>query len=779
MRHRPDLHPVPDARKSSAFAEDLAVEGRMGCGLFLLASRTLRWPLGYPWRKTDRGWEPHPRSRELVCGVKALPWMHLGALPHALVERTDAQVDLIAFLGTWGERSAWGDGCEAAFPGYGILRTEPRKYASQLWEDGIALELTGCDARGKERSFAELAGSFRMEPGSFTWKADDAERSPFAAVQVLVSDAEPLLARLELELSPSGSKSAVRVRFRALLKRLTLPPRHFDRPIDTLSAPYGFGNFEDAVPEPRVHERGVVFEAPAFGIESFAEVEGARAVRVVLVGTRALAEERGVDAANASPEAWDVELELAPGRTKKLELRFGVRKLHARPALLPFAAARTAARERTEGEHPLRVASGVRAIDGYLRWALDTARTLIWPNDLITTGSIGYLGKSHIGQDLPFVLPLFLVADHPGFLSAARATMGYVLEGPRRASDIGIADHPCDAFDFAFAPFDPRHARTWKSFGASGVLRWMQCLARYVAQTGELEHARARGWIETLCSAFCTHYLPFDPAQPAWSRGEETQDLLCSLATAPRALREFAWLLRRIDDEASAARLEECARAIVARVNHPHAEGGYWLAKAVKGKNGSRVPKGLLAPQERLDPAHPLFSFDILLYNAIALLGDALLPEHAEQVLANLLADDCGWFVPALGYAKKADGSRGVWYWQNSLLGEALLRASEEHPRAGERALELFTAMGESICDINGIAIPGEELNGGDHAMGIGCLGVTALLDGALRPRLFDSGEQLAFDPVPWAVRAGLRVEGYAFRGRRLALAAEAAKKSP
>ena len=63
----------------------------MGCGLFSLASRTLRWPLGYPWRKCESGWEPHPRSRELVCGVKALPWMHLGALPHALVERADAR----------------------------------------------------------------------------------------------------------------------------------------------------------------------------------------------------------------------------------------------------------------------------------------------------------------------------------------------------------------------------------------------------------------------------------------------------------------------------------------------------------------------------------------------------------------------------------------------------------------------------------------------------------------------------------------------------------------
>jgi hypothetical protein len=87
--------------------------------------------------------------------------------------------------------------------------------------------------------------------------------------------------------------------------------------------------------------------------------------------------------------------------------------------------------------------------------------------------------------------------------------------------------------------------------------------------------------------------------------------------------------------------------------------------------------------------------------------------------------------------------------------------------------------MGESVCDINGIAIPGEELNGGDHAMGIGCLGVTALLDGALRPRLFESGDRLACDPVPWAVRAGLCVEGYAFRGRRFALAARALQESP
>ena len=638
----------------------------------------------------------------------------------------------------------------------------------------MALELCGSDALGKERSFAELAGAFRLEPGRFAWSADDAERSPFTALHVLVSDAEPGLARLRVELSPSGAKSVVRVRFRALLKRLSLPPRHFDRPIDTLSAPYGFGNFEDAVPEPRVHEGGVVFEAPAFGIESFAEIEGARAVRVALVGTRALAEERGADAANPSPEAWDVELELVPGHAKRLELRFGVRKLHGRSKALPFAAARDAVARHTEGEHPLRVASGVRAIDGYVRWALDTARTLIWPNGLLTTGSIGYLGKSHVGQDLPFVFPLFLCADHPGFLDAARATLGYVLEGPRRPGDIGIADHPCDAFDFAFAPFDPRHARYWKCFGASGVLRWMQCLARYVAQTGELETARARGWIETLRAAFVTHYLPFDPASPAWSRGEETQDLLCSLATAPRALREFAWLLRRVDDERSAAQLEACAHAIVERVNRPLAQGGHWLTKAVKGQDGSRVPAGLLAPAVRLEPAHPFFSFDILLYNAIALLGDALLPEHAERVIANLLAEDCGWFVPGRGYAKKADGTRGVWYWHNSLLGEALLRASAAHPRAGERALELFTAMGASVCDINGVAIPGEELNGGDHAMGIGCLGVTALIDGALRPRLFESGAELACDPVPWAARAGLRVEGYAFRGRRQELAARA-----
>ena len=65
---------------------------------------------------------PHPRSRDLVTGRKAIPWMHHPAVPHAILERGDDDCDWVAVLGTFGRRYDWGDGTEANFPQYGILK---------------------------------------------------------------------------------------------------------------------------------------------------------------------------------------------------------------------------------------------------------------------------------------------------------------------------------------------------------------------------------------------------------------------------------------------------------------------------------------------------------------------------------------------------------------------------------------------------------------------------------------------------------------------------------
>ncbi|MCB9881175.1 MAG: hypothetical protein H6834_05245 [Planctomycetes bacterium] len=761
---RTSLVARPDREVTSDYDERLDVRGRWGSGLFLLASRTLRLPLGYDWAGDGTSWEPHLRSRALVTGHKALPWMHMGYVPHVLLARDDDRVDLVAILGTFGERKAFGDGCEANFPGYGILRTEPRKRAHELWEDGVALEIELHWQRdGIEHS--EIVGetgelTFHLEPGRLALTPRTAGH-PWRALVFTVNDDEPETARITVQPN-QGVASALDVvlRFRVLAKRLTTPPVDFASPIDTLRSPYGFSNFEDHELVPRRTEHGARFACPALQRDVRFEFEEARSTHCTLAAVDPLdptfhtgTTTDGVRAARA----FDVQIHTQTHTSRGIVFRLGTCNPDARPI---------AASTRSvpiEGPSPLRVATGDPAIDGYVRWAIDTARTLIWPNDLITTGSLGYLGKSHVGQDVPFVFPSFLIADHPGFHRAARRTLSYVLDGPRSPDEIGIADHPCDAFDFAFAPYDPRHARYWKRFGATGILRWMQCLTRFVEQLGPVPETARH--VDVLRTVYREHYLPFDPRRAVWGAGEETQDRLYAAGTAPRALREFARLLTLTGHEPDAEAFIEDAERIRAWVNRPTSEGGAWLDRDLVSNDGLRLPSGLLVTPDRCDPSSRFFSFDVPLVNAVAILGEALTDEHRAQVLERFLADDCPWFVPERGYAKKSDGSRGVWYWHQSLLAEAFLRHADEHPHAAQRAMELFGFMGRAAVDVNGIAIPGEELNGGDYAMGIGCLGVSALLDGVLQPDF--TGDEPRFAQAVWPGTT-FSVSNYSFRGRHV-----------
>ena len=71
-----------------------------------------------------------------------------------------------------------------------------------------------------------------------------------------------------------------------------------------------------------------------------------------------------------------------------------------------------------------------------------------------------------------------------------------------------------------------------------------------------------------------------------------------------------------------------------------------------------------------------------------------------------------------------------MWYWHNAMAIKGILK----HGTAPdwEVAIERLRWMARSVVDINGIGCPGEELNGGDYAMAIGCLGALAILEGLL-----------------------------------------------
>ena len=104
-------------------------------------------------------------------------------------------------------------------------------------------------------------------------------------------------------------------------------------------------------------------------------------------------------------------------------------------------------------------------------------------------------------------------------------------------------------------------------------------------------------------------------------------------------------------------------------------------------------------------------------------------------------------------------GQRGVWFWHNALVCKALMQAGALDP-----AWEGFLWMGRAMGDLNGQGIPGEEINGGDHAMGIGALAGLALVESLLGLRV--SGSRAWLRPRLPSALEGFRIEGLWLGGR-------------
>src|SRR5262249_51636631 len=123
--------------------------------------------------------------------------------------------------------------------------------------------------------------------------------------------------------------------------------------------------------------------------------------------------------------------------------------------------------EGEHGEQRLVLRTGDAGLDALWRWSRNVAHALVAPNGVIMTGALGYSAKSHVGQDVPFVFPLYLLDPHPRLRNAATRMLRYVVESPSAHDGRGILDHPCDGRDFAFLPMRPRTARVFKRHGAA------------------------------------------------------------------------------------------------------------------------------------------------------------------------------------------------------------------------------------------------------------------------------------------------------------------------
>ncbi|MEQ8762403.1 MAG: hypothetical protein RL885_00650 [Planctomycetota bacterium] len=770
MSHDPlsrgSLVPKPDRQWTSAFDEHQDIVGRWGAGLTLLHSSTCRLPLGYDWARGEDGlWRPHLRSRSLVTGHKALPWMHLGYVPHWIVPRDEDRTELVAFLGTFGQRFAFGDGVEANFPGYGILRTEPRKSAVDLWEDGLALELTAVTQDGEE-SFTGTVFRFRRSPGRLElWP--ESESSAFQSIRLCVPERPILSASLEIVLRP-GLEGSLRIETRPLLHRLTVPPLDYHEPIDTLRAPYGFGNFDRGLLRPSRTDSGLRFDCPELALASEWIVQAPREVLHRLAPVDPVSAERAEAQPGALPDpaiAFDVLSEVPLTGDSDSTVMLGWRgevQGSAGEATPTFTVSWGRAKKDAEGDRPFRIHSDDGEVDGYVRWASDVLVSLTLPNGVLATGALGYLGKSHVGQDIPLAYPALLYHSHERLQDAARRNLDYLWESPRRGDNRGIIDHPADGFDFAFIPYDPRHARFWKSAGAVGLLRQFDCLARYRDWTGDDE--RVERHLAVAREVYFTHYHPFDPSSELWLAGEETQNASYLVATAHLALKRFADLLERFGHEDRAAAAREDGERIRALANRPRGDGGFFEDEPIVAPDGRTIPGGLLIPRGTDDPGSWMFSYDILLVNAVALINHALDAEHTARVLEVMLDANNPWRVEGAGFAKTVGGGRGVWHWHNALIAWALCEHGGDEAR--ELAWTLLRWMGRGVVDFNGIGTPGEETMGGDYSMAVGCLGILSVVEGFLRPKPGEA--ELTFEPrLPPSIEA-IRVESLCYRDRTI-----------
>ncbi len=781
---RPDLVPRPDARVTSDFDESLAIVGRHGAGLLFLHGSRLRVVSGFDWRRCaeDGRFEPHPNSRNLLSGRRTIPWMHHPFAPHVLVPGEDDRADLYVICGTFGPRHQWGDGVEANYPQYGILKCHKDR-AGKIWEDGVALEIAATahtvEGRRVEETFRRSAWRFRHEPGRIAFLAVDPE-AMLRSVTLLITPSRPAELRIHVEVArPPGLPATVEVSAAArfLLATVVPPEPAFEKVIDVLDAPFGYGKFFDLFLQPvREPDAGVRFE----NCQGWQTVSpylrcGERPASILIGAADRRAEEIAalhecLDSGEEYAMAFDARVVAKrKGRATRspfeVDFFLGADLGEPAPPPPPLDVALAEVAERFDGPRVLKVATGDRYVDGYARFALATARSLLWPNGVVATGALGYGGMGHVGQDVPFFYPVLLYADDPEFRRAAERNLDFVFESPSRGSGAGILDHPCDGLDFSFQPFDPRRARVWKRRGAAGFFRQISSLARYWAFTADDE--RVRRHFAVAFEKLRAHYLPYAPDAAAWSEGEETQDRLYAHLAAPPALEALASMAEAFGAPDDAAVCRAARDAVVATIHSPLEDGGFVVTRDVTSAEGEVYPKGLLANPRSLTRGGKWHTFDAPLVNGVALLS-GVLEEPLRKSIASHFADleASPWFVAGAGFAKRHGGEWGVWHWHNAVLAHGLFLSGEP-----DSAFELLRLMGRGVADINGIGCPGEETNGGSYAMAIGCLGLVALVEGLFGIRPTRDG--LVTSPALPAALRSARLESLAFRGERIAVEVE------
>ena len=298
--------------------------------------------------------------------------------------------------------------------------------------------------------------------------------------------------------------------------------------------------------------------------------------------------------------------------------------------------------------------------------------------------------------------------------------------------------------------------------GAAGLWRQIQMLERYGQWTGDDEGTGR--WYDRARSVVQAYYLPFRPDHPRWTAGLETQARLFSLVEAPAALRALAAMAGTYGTDRDRKRFLRETEAVLDHLDRPDTNGGYRLTRPLASPDNQTLPAGLLVEPERAALTGADFSFDVLLVNALALWRDALRPTRRAEAVRHLADRTSPWWVEGAGLAKSYGGQRGVWFWHNALALGALLRCRELDASYVDTAWQLLEWMGQSLVDLNGRGCPGEELQGGDHAMAIGCLGTPFLIEGLLRPEPTPDG--LTFSPVLPTGVDEVVIQNLLFRGR-------------
>ncbi len=727
---RLDLTPCPDACTTADFDEALDIVGRHGTGLLFLHGPFLRLVSGYECRWNGKAFVPHVHGRNLVSGRRPMPYCHHGILPHLLVPQDHGRVEFTAFLGTWGDRFDWGDGLEAGYPQYPLVRDCGRRQDGR-WCDGKALEVTAVDAAGQDHAFSRIQWRFHHQPGVVRFTPE----SPHPVFKRVTLRVLADSFTFEVVVHLIDAHAAVGLEARPLLATLTRPPKTWKTQVDFLDPPFGWGRFRFHDLEAAVDPRGGLrFEASSAGLVLVVLAEGREGeARIAPVDPESSDRATLVAAGDWKCPCFDAALRVQPDGGRVVRFRLGAESLDTASKIHLPSSGRGS---------PLRLRSGDRHVDGYVRWARVTMRSLLWPNSALATGGLGYGGMSHVGQDIPFVYPFLLMEDHPAFRRAAQKNVAWVWQ--KAGTGAGITDHPSDGLDFAFLPQDPSAARVWKPTGAAGLCRQIQMLHRYWIWTGDND--RVMPWYARARDAYLNHYAPFSPEAPHWTTGLETQAMHFALVEAPAALAALADLADAFGTGGDRQRFLQERDSILALLDHPWSDHGRRLTEPLKSPDGQTLPPGLLVAPDQGTRTGDAFSFDVLLVNALALLRGAFLPERRADAVRHLADGTSPWWVEGRGLAKAFGGRLGVWYWHNALAVGALLKCRDLDAGYVDTAWKLMQWMGRGVVDMGGLGCPGEEIQGGNHAMAVGCLGPPLLLEGLLGMNAKPDG--LSFSPV-------------------------------